>query len=150
MNEFAVRAPSTQSEWDAYFSLRWRVLRAPWNQPIGSERDDLELVAIHVAVWNSSGDPVAVGRLHLNSPSEAQVRYMAVEPSCARTGLGSQVLSLLETRAAEIGVSDVVLNAREEAIPFYAAHDYAVIRSAETLFGSIRHVVMRKRLERSI
>ena len=37
-----VRAPSTEKEFERYRDLRWGILRAPWNQPKGSEVDELE------------------------------------------------------------------------------------------------------------
>src|SRR5437868_8913026 len=72
------RSPASPAEWDAYFDLRWRLLRHPWGQPRGSERDSLEDSAIHLLATDDTGRALACGRLHLNSPTEAQVRYMAV------------------------------------------------------------------------
>ena len=40
-DEFALAEPRTTQEWESYFDLRWRVLREPWGQARGSERDDL-------------------------------------------------------------------------------------------------------------
>jgi len=34
--------PETAVDRERYFDLRWRVLREPWQQPRGSERDDRE------------------------------------------------------------------------------------------------------------
>jgi len=28
-----LRRPTSPDEWDAYFDLRWRILRQPWRQP---------------------------------------------------------------------------------------------------------------------
>ncbi|MEJ2362384.1 MAG: thioesterase, partial [Gammaproteobacteria bacterium] len=39
---YTYKSPQTKQEWQAYFDLRWRILRAPWQQARGSERDDLE------------------------------------------------------------------------------------------------------------
>ena len=139
------RSPQTSTEWDRYFDLRWRVLRGPWNQPRGSERDDLDPVSFHTALWD--GDlPVAAGRLHLNSPSEAQVRYMAVDRSWQGKGLGSRILSRLEAQATQDGAACIVLNAREEASPFYRRHGYQETGSAGLLFASIPHFRMQKAL----
>src|SRR5262245_51814412 len=89
------RAPQTGSEWDAYYDLRWRVLREPWDQPRGSEKDDLEDESEHVMIVGADSFPLAVGRLHFNTPSEAQVRFMAVEPRAQGHGFGGRVLGEL-------------------------------------------------------
>ncbi len=137
--------PRNAVAWDRYFDLRWRVLREPWGQPPGSERDEMESASIHVALWDGEL-PVAAGRLHFNSPLEAQVRYMAVEPKWQGMQLGSRILGLLESRALAAGAQSVVLNAREAAMGFYLRHGYRVSGPAALLFGSIPHLRMEKTL----
>ena len=142
-----LRPPRSPVEWDRYFELRWRVLRAPWDQPPGSERDDREDDSQHLALWDAAGTPLAVGRIHLNSPTEAQVRYMAVEPAFDGRGFGGRILAGLERAGSELGASRVVLNARELARRFYERHGYAVVGPADTMFGSIVHYRMEKQLQ---
>jgi len=146
--EFTLAEPRTVQEWESYFGLRWRVLREPWDQPRGSERDDLDAKSFHLMLRDPGGAVVAVGRLHLNSPSEAQVRYMAVDESCRGRGLGSRILSGLEGRARSERVMSVVLNARDGAINFYSRHGYSVEGPADILFGEVRHFRMRKNLQK--
>jgi N-acetylglutamate synthase-like GNAT family acetyltransferase len=145
-DHFPLVQPSTQRDWTAYFDLRWRVLREPWHQPRGSERDETDPTSYHLMLRDFDGVAVAAGRLHLNTPEEAQVRYMAVAPLWRSRGLGGRILQGLEARARAEGAREVVLNAREEAIPFYVKHGYRVEKDAETLFGSVKHMQMRKRL----
>ena len=140
-------SPATETECASYFDLRWRLLRQPWNQPRGSEKDDSDAASYHLMLRAPGNGPaLAVGRLHVNSPREAQVRFMAVDPAWQSKGLGGRILAGLETRARELGCDEVVLNARENAIAFYIRHGYAVEREADTLFGAVRHVRMRKGL----
>ena len=129
-----------------YFDLRWRVLRQPWNQPRGSERDNLDETAFHLVIGTPEGKPLAIGRLHLNSPAEAQVRFMAVDPAWRNRGLGGRILRGLEDAARAWRVKCIVLNAREDASEFYMTHGYHVEGAGETLFGDVRHVRMRKNL----
>jgi predicted GNAT family N-acyltransferase len=129
-----------------YFDLRWRVLRQPWNQPRGSERDNLDATAFHLVIRTSEGKPLAIGRLHLNSPAEAQVRFMAVDPAWRNLGLGGRILRGLQDEARARRVARIVLNAREDASEFYLAHGYQVEGPGETLFDKVRHVRMRKNL----
>jgi ribosomal protein S18 acetylase RimI-like enzyme len=137
-------SPADEAELERYFDLRWRVLRAPWQQPPGSERDDREAESIHLMVRSSEGEALAVGRLHLNTPTEAQVRFMAVDPLAQSRGLGSMVLQALEERARKAGARHVVLNARASAQRFYEQHGYRVEGPAERLFGGVDHWRMRK------
>ena len=144
--KFSLVEPGSEADWIKYFDLRWRVLRAPWNQPRRSERDDREDTSIHLMVCDASRTPLAIGRAHFNSQTEAQVRYMAVEPALARRGLGGRVLAGLEKRARARGATRVVLNARKPAISFYLKHGYNIVGPADTLFGAIEHVRMEKAL----
>src|SRR5438067_12400183 len=73
-----LRSPKSPDEWDAYFDLRWRILREPRGQPRGSERDSMDDSAFHLFLLDSARKPLACGRLHFNAPDEAQVRFTAV------------------------------------------------------------------------
>jgi GNAT superfamily N-acetyltransferase len=145
--DFLLTEPQSDSDWEKYFDLRWRVLRAAWDQPRGTERDDQEAQSIHVMVCDALRAPLAIGRVHFNSRSEGQVRYMAVEPSLTGHGLGGRVLSELEKRAGARGATRIVLNARKPAVPFYLKHGYVITGPAATLYGAIEHVRMEKMLE---
>lgn len=136
--------PVSEADWEKYFDLRWRVLRAPWNQPRGSERDEGEDESIHLVICDDERAPLAVGRVHFVSPIEAQIRFMAVDPQFAGRGLGSRILIELEKRARLRGARKIVLNARKEAERFYLKHGYVAVGSADTLFGLIEHVRMAK------
>lgn len=142
----ALLVPQSSADFEQYFDLRWRVLREPWNQPRGSERDDREEESIHLMIRSDAGDALAVGRVHLNTPTQAQVRYMAVAPDAQSRGFGGIVLRELEQRARAAGAKQVVLNARAAAQRFYERRGYQVEAPAERLFGEIEHWRMRKEL----
>jgi predicted GNAT family N-acyltransferase len=140
------RSPRTPEEWKNYFDLRWRVLRAPWDQPRGSEKDDRETESDHFMIVGPDSNALAVGRLHFNTPAEAQVRFMAVDPQARGRGLGSLVLQECERRARAAGATSIVLNARDDVQGFYVRHGFVVIGPGETVFSVIKHVRMRKDL----
>ena len=146
---FRIVAPETEQEFERYYELRWRILAAPWNQPRGIERDELEDEAVHLMVCAEDRVPVAVGRVHLNMPSQAQIRYMGVADEWQGQGLGRLLLQGLEAVARERGATEVVLNARENAVGFYERCGYRVIAPAHLLFGCIPHFRMHKVLESS-
>ena len=142
----APRSPRTTDEWENYFDLRWRVLRAPWNQPRGSEKDDRETDSEHFMIVGPDSSALAVGRLHFNTPAEAQVRFMAVDPQAQGHGLGSLVLRECECRARAAGATSIILNARDDVQEFYVRHGFVVVGPGETMFSAIKHVRMRKEL----
>src|SRR5438552_17875043 len=96
-----LQSPRSPSEWDAYFDLRWRVLRQPWGQPRGSERDSEDKSAFHLFLTDPAGKALACGRSHFNAPEEAQIRYMAVAANARGCGYGSRILDALEAQARD-------------------------------------------------
>jgi ribosomal protein S18 acetylase RimI-like enzyme len=148
VKDLIISSPLNNEEFSRYYDLRWRKLRAPWDQPVGSEKDEMENDSEHVMICSENRLPLGIGRLHFNSTEEAQVRFMAVEDSYDRMGIGSLVLKELEKRAVEKGAQYIVLNSRDTAIPFYEKHGYRTVKQTVKLFGSIPHHVMRKDLIR--
>ena len=136
--------PSTPDELQRYYDLRWKILRAPWNQPHGSEQDALEHSSNHLMVVDNHQAVIAVGRLHFNNIGEAQIRYMAVAIAQQRKGIGTLLINALEQRAVALGATRIVLDARENALRFYRKQGYEVLGPGHTLFNSIAHVKMRK------
>jgi N-acetylglutamate synthase-like GNAT family acetyltransferase len=140
-----VREPGTQQELDLYYDLRWRVLREQWTKARDSGRDEHEDDAFHLTAWDGPR-LVGTGRLHFNTPQEAQVRCMAVEEAYRSTGVGSLILNALEQRARQLGATVVMLNAREGAVSFYQKHGYRLMDQTNTLFNLIPHWRMQKDL----
>lgn len=143
---YSYKSPETAQEWQDYYDLRWRILRAPWQQPRGSERDELEATAYHVMALNDQLYTVGTGRLHRLSDSRAQIRYMAVHPDHQGRGVGNCILNLLEQQARDWSCQEVVLNARTVSLNFYLNHQYTVTGAAPMLFGCIAHQHMLKTL----
>ena len=66
-----ITSPQSQEDFKRYYDLRWRILRMPWNQPKGSEKDELEEESFHIMVCETERIPIGIGRLHVNSKEEA-------------------------------------------------------------------------------
>ncbi|TGE17811.1 GNAT family N-acetyltransferase [Hymenobacter elongatus] len=143
-----VRPPHSPTDFAAYYQLRYQVLRQPWQQPPGSERadDDDHPATIHALFTAPDGQVAGVARLHPAAPGQAQVRYMAVDPTYQGQGVGRQLLDYLEQAARQLGLTECVLHARESAVAFYQRQGYHLVASSHTLFGSIPHFLMRKEL----
>jgi len=140
--------PSTRDKFQRYYELRWKILRAPWNQPRGSEQDELEQSSHHLMVTGDNHAVIAVGRLHFNSVRVAQIRYMAVAIDQQRKGVGTLLLNALENRAVELGATRIVLDARETALQFYRKNNYKPEGPGHVLFNTITHVCMTKSLDK--
>ncbi len=141
-----IKEPKTAEELTYYYDLRYRILRKPWNQPKGSEKDERESVSVHVMAMDGES-VVGVGRLHLNTDEESQVRYMGVDDGHQGRGIGSKILRKLEGEALRMKAKSIVLDARQSSVPFYKKHGYKVVGISHTLFGKIAHLRMKKVLK---
>ena len=140
-----IKQPESTEEFTRYYKLRWRVLRAPWGEPEGSEVDEIEDQCFHVMAMEN-GTAVGVGRLQYNSTREAQIRYMAVAKEREGNGIGRMIVDALEKEAADKNVNTIMLDAREPAVGFYQKLGYRVEEKSYVLFDEIQHYRMRKRL----
>lgn len=139
-----IRPPQTEEEFERYRDLRWRILRAPWNQPRILEQDDLDSDDFPIMVCKVDGIPIGVGRAHFISEDEAQIRSISVEPEWEGKGIGSIVLSALEKIVTEKGARRIIIHARNSAIEFYKKFGYQEVKPSYTLFDKIEHTLMEK------
>jgi len=142
-----VAEPSSEKDFELYYDLRWQILRKPWGQPRGSEKDELEDKSIHAMVCNENGIPIGVGRAHFNSKDEGQIRFMAVDEKWQGKGIGGMILTYLEEKIKAKDAKFIVLNARDLAIKFYEKHGYEIVKEAHTLFDVIPHYKMKKEIK---
>jgi len=144
---FKITAPRSKTEFERYYDLRWRILRAPWQQPRGSERDHHENNAIHAMALNDEGHIIGVARLHQINKTTAQIRYMAVEDRWQGSGIGDALLRDLEDKARALGVQLIKLNARENSVGFYTKRGYQITGPGHLLYDEIKHQKLEKRLD---
>lgn len=138
-----IRCPNSEIEWESYYDLRYRILREPWNQPPGSERNEGDDSAIHAAYFEN-GKIFGVARLDLMEDDIGQIRFMAVETSKQGKGIGEKLMLHLEELAFLNGRKKIILHAREIAIGFYQKLGYVMIEKSHLLFGEIQHFLMKK------
>ena len=139
--------PNSSAEFEQYYNLRYEVLRKPWLQPKGSEKDDGEKSSIHrMIIDESNGKAVAVGRLQFNTSEEAQIRYMAVSDNYQLKGYGNIIVKTLEDIALNKGIRNIILQARENALKFYWKNGYEIIEKSYLLFDEIQHWLMVKKI----
>ena len=141
--------PNSSAEFEQYYNLRYEVLRKPWLQPKGSEKDDGDKSSIHrMIIDESNGKAVAVGRLQFNTSEEAQIRYMAVSDNYQLKGYGNIIVKTLEDIALNEGIRNIILQARENALKFYWKNGYEIIEKSYLLFDEIQHWLMVKKITR--
>ena len=92
MSKLKFADPYHENRIEDYFFFRWKLLRQPWGQPKGTERDDQEENSIQRMIVDEDGNIIACGRFHLNSPHEAQIRYMAVDTGQRGKGIGKMMM----------------------------------------------------------
>lgn len=142
-----IKQPETKKEFEAYYDLRWSVLRQPWQQPKGSEKDELEKQSFHIMACDENNNVIAVGRLHFNNQSEAQIRYMAVKPEHQNKGFGKSILKSLEEKCRQEKCEVIILDARESALSFYQKQGYQIIKKSHLLYDVIQHYQMIKEIK---
>lgn len=108
---------------------------ADYSAPI--ESDDR-----HFVVAERDDDLSGFGSLSFHSPDEyvetvdAEVTGVYVDPSIARQGVGTDLLSALEREARHRGVETLGLSASRNAVLFYESHGYERVRTYEHEFSS--------------
>lgn len=140
-----IRSPKTDKEWVEYYNLRYRVLRKPWNQPKGSERNEGDASEQHFALYKGI-NLFAVGRLDQFEEKKRQIRFMAVEKSEQGSGYGKMLIIEMEKYCRNDKVNEIILHARESAIPFYEKLSYQLHEPSYKLFSEIQHYLMSKKL----
>ena len=142
---YIVDSPKTESEFENYFFLRWKILRKPFNKLLGSEKDHLEKESFHVFIKNESLEIIAVGRLHfINNKIDGQIRFMAVDDEFQGRGYGTILLKKIENIAIKNNIKRIFLHARENAINFYKNNGYKIEKKSHLLFDEIQHWLMKK------
>lgn len=113
-------------EYDATVALRDAVLRRPLGLVFTPEQLAAEVDEIHVGGFADDGALLACVVLVAKPGGVMKLRQMAVHPDHQRQGLGARLVAFAEQVARARGARRMVLNARDEAIGFYAGLGYAV------------------------
>ena len=145
MSKIVFKTPSNQKEYKEYDLFRWEILRKPIGKDITSLKDKFEESAFHL-IGIKDKEIIACGRLHFNNKDEAQIRYMAVSENLQGTGIGKQILDLLEKNARENNAKRIILNARDHAIGFYKISGYKTHKKYNGSDTGIPHTTMKKNI----
>lgn len=138
-----VRTPETMKEWEDYYDLRYRILRAPLGKPRGSEKNEGDATGIHFALYEDN-QLLAIARLDEASPGVSQVRFVAAEDGMKGKGLGRIIMNAVESRSKQLGHKKMILHARDYAVDFYLRLGYTKVNKSYKLFDVLQHYLMEK------
>lgn len=141
-----IRSPKTQAEWDAYYDLRFRVLREPLGQIRGSEHNEGDVSGLHFALFENSVI-LAIARLDYTSDGLSQVRFVAVEHQQQGKGLGKKIMIAVENQCKADKKEKLILHARDYAVDFYLRLGYTLIEPSYKLFDVLQHFLMEKEFD---
>ena len=145
MPNYSIKSPENKEEWENYLTFRWEILRKPLGMSKDSLADSIEDKSFHLMGIDDEEKVIASGRVHFNCENEAQIRYMAVDDSFKRKGVGTEIVKELENYAQSKGAIIMILNARENAISFYLSLGYQEVGPYQSDTG-IPHKTMKKNL----
>jgi ribosomal protein S18 acetylase RimI-like enzyme len=134
------------SDHDAVWELHNLALRkvgallgdGPWNDDFHHLEDTYIKCGGEFLVGELEGRIIVMGALKPISPGLAEVKRMRVHPDFQRRGLGQMMLSMLETRARELGFHRLILDTstvQKAALNLYRKNGYR-----ETGRRKIRHL----------
>lgn len=125
--------------------LRNEVLRRPLGMDLANDDLSGDVGALHIGAF--AGERL-VGILLLRTVGEGvlQMKQVAVDESLRGQSVGRKIVEYAETLAAAQGCAEIVLHAREVAVPFYEKLGYAREEERFEEIG-IPHYVMNKKLE---
>ena len=96
MPNYSIKSPENKEEWENYLMFRWEILRKPLGMSKDSLSDSIEDKSFHLMGIDDEEKVIASGRVHFNCENEAQIRYMAVDDSFKRKGVGTEIVKELE------------------------------------------------------
>ncbi|MEJ5202038.1 MAG: GNAT family N-acetyltransferase [Anaerolineales bacterium] len=145
--KIVIKSPVTREEFKAYYDLRYRVLREPWGQPRGSEKDDYEPISQHfIAVDEETGHIVGAVKWFEKEPGVGWFSHLAVEPHYQRKGIGKLLVEIVEQTVREKGYRILGCMSRLNTVAYLERLGYRVAGLPAHYFGPIQVVWMEKEL----
>lgn len=111
-------------EYDETVRLRFEVLREPLGLDFTPEMLEQEYADIHLALYSDQESLVACLVLSPQNNLQIKMRQVAVIPKLQKKGSGTTLVKYSETWSARSGYTEMIMNARETAVPFYEKLGY--------------------------
>lgn len=142
-----IKSPISREDFKAYYALRYRVLREPWGQAKGTEKDDFEPISQHfMAVDEQTGEVLGVVKLFEKEPGVGWFSHMAVATNHQRQGIGKQLMKAVEEKARQMGFTVLGCMSRLNTTGYFERMGYRVAGMPTVYFGTTQVVWMEKTL----
>lgn len=142
-----IRAPESKDDFSVYYALRYRVLREPWGQAKGTEKDDYEPLCQHLmAVDDQTGEVVGTIKWMEREPGVAWFSHLAIDPHHQKQGIGRLLVQAVENAARAQGCRVIGANSRLNSTDYFARLGYRIKGLPVNYFSTIQLVWMEKDL----
>jgi predicted GNAT family N-acyltransferase len=139
--KFSLRVADWSRDGDALRSIRTRVFVVEQGVPETLEWDDVDPLCAHALAFDGDENPIGCGRLL----PDGHIGRMAVLAPWRGRGIGAALLSLLVDLAHQKGHCRAIVNAQQDAVPFYARYGF-VVTGDEFEEAGIAHRIMERTL----
>jgi GNAT superfamily N-acetyltransferase len=133
---YSLKSPSTSADWEAYHSIRRKVLweaRGQFGVYDDAHPDEYKEGHFPKLLLFES-EPIGVVRIDIVG-TVGWLRRLAIAEPLQRQGHGSQLIRLAEQFARERGVSRIQSDVDRDAIPFYERFGFRRVNSGGTLLA---------------
>ena len=142
-----IKSPTTREEFKEYYALRYEVLRKPWGQPKGTEKDDYEPISEHfMAVDDLNGEIVGVVKLDEKEPGVGWLSHLAVAPAYQNKGVGTMLVKAVEQAAVKKGYKALGCNARLNTTAYFERFGFEIVGLPTNYFATVQVAWMEKQL----
>ena len=132
-------------EYEETVALRDEVLRKPLNLKFNSKDLAKEYLDFHFVCYDDCDRLLGCMVLVDLGNKQLKMRQVAVNPKVQNKGIGSYMVEASERFARDNDFTDIVLNARDVAVPFYNKLEYKKT-GKPFIEVSIKHYKMTKKL----
>jgi len=140
-------SPQTRDDFKAYYALRYRILREPWGQTRGTEKDDYEPISSHfMAVDDESCDVIGVVKVFEREPGVGWLSHLAVHEQRQRQGIGRQLVQTVEEDARRQGFKVLGAMSRLNTTEYFEQLGYRITGMPTAYFSTTQVVWMEKSL----
>ncbi len=142
-----IKTPQTREDFKEYYALRYELLRRPWGQGKGTEKDDYEPISQHfMAVDDQTGKVVGVIKLMEKEPGVGWFSHLAVVKAYQGQGIGKLLVETVERAAVEKGFKVIGCMSRLNTTSYFENFGYHITGLPTHYFGTIQVAWMEKNL----
>ena len=142
-----IKTPQTREDFKEYYALRYELLRKPWGQAKGTEKDDYEPISQHfMAVNDQTGMIVGVIKLMEKETGVGWFSHLAVAEAFQRKGIGKLLVETIERAGREKGFRVIGCMSRLNTTAYFEQFGYHIAGLPTHYFGTIQVAWMEKEL----